>query len=1192
MNSVFDLVETPIEEGVTLVEASAGTGKTYCITGLVLRLLLEGRAKSIGRILAVTFTNAATDELITRIRERLSEALRVFMGEATEDPFLLALKDQHGAGGALVLREALRNFDDVSICTIHGFCKRILERGAFESGMPFNAEFIQDDTPLVDQAAGDFWRRHFFEDRLLAAVAVAKGWEPSGFRKHYREWTRYPDTELLPDDVELPKAIKRLHQRDRELKELWDRPKIEALLKRKAWRKDQKLSENERDHTLDQVDLFCIHGAAADLTALECLTNAGIDEQLHHGKKEGKTPPRHPFFDACDTWQLALEALEQALIQAFVREVHKTFEAEKGLRHILTFDDLLARLHHALQQKPGGAELSRAMREQFDVALIDEFQDTNAIQYRIFKHAFEGRPLFFIGDPKQAIYGFRGADVFAYLAARKAAAREHTLNKNWRSHSDLVRAVNAVFERAPDPFVLDDILFAPVESAGKADEKPLCGDDGKPLQWWFVPAPGGKGKNKDAQTKEKARQLIWDAVVTEIVGLLSTRMKVNGKSLDPGKIAVLVRSNEEARQIQERLRRSNVPSIISKTGDILATREMEELEQVLRAVAEPRRLSAVRVALGTEMLGNSADYIQRLNTDDELLQFVVDELNEFRDEWLRAGFVPMIEKLITRRSVRRRLLAFEDGDRRLTNLLHAIEFLHQADQEHPHSPEGLLHWIGRARVRGSDDPDRTELRLETDVDAVQISTIHKSKGLEYEIVFCPTLWDGKPIKPDEPVLAHVDANRVVYDLGSPEKAEHVRLAEAERLAQDLRLIYVALTRAKQRCYVAWGAIASSGYGGSTDSALGYLLHADDRSSVVGEAERAVTRMKAVAGGIKKWQPELEKLVAENREVMNLRVLEEGAEPPVWKRGREKQVTLKNREAFLDTDERLDTWQIASFSSLARGGRHDAPDHADPEGPETPDDEAPQGIFAFARGERAGSCLHTIFEKGEFTDARCAGNVKLIKETLERDGLDKKEQHKSDIEPAEVVTSMLEQVLSTPMPGAGFALDEIVARQRLNEWRFYLPLGRLNPRAMSQVFCRHAGGDVGKQYGPQLGALRREEIHGYLTGFVDLVIERKGKWYVLDWKSNHLGNRSDAYGRDAIWRAMCDHNYILQYHLYVVALHRFLRSRISTYDYEKHIGGAWYVFLRGVDGGEDHGWYHDRPKRKLIEALDKLLSGSG
>ncbi len=1217
MSGLFDLERTPIEGGLTVVEASAGTGKTYCLTGLVLRLLLERRVQDVGKILVVTFTNAATEELVTRIRDALRTAERLLAGDACAedaDPFFRHLQARWGGDeeSRRILRRALLAFDDLTVSTIHGFCRQVLEQAAFESGMPFEAELIDNDEPLLREAARDVWRHRLYPaGELVAAVAAQEGWLPhaprdgpprsASFLADYRLWRRHPSTEILPEPVPLPAAVAALETARDRLAAAWDAGALHRLIAPLQLKQTGPVRRETLASLLADADAFC-RGDPGGLAALRSFTGEKLRKSVfkkHHGELA-----EHPQVALVDRFDAAVGTLRHALRAVFIAEVDARFDAGKRATATLAFDDLLRRLRDALGSGAHRAALECAVRERFEVALIDEFQDTDLVQYDIFRRLFGDGPLILIGDPKQAIYRFRGADIFAYLAARGEAQRIYTLQRNWRATRQLVEAVGAVFSHPPRPFVFRRIPFKPVDAAGRADGEPLAGDRGKALEWLWIPA------RKD---KADALEIIRRTLASEVVRLLSGGLTLGGRPLQPRDLAVLVRTNAQAQAIQEALREARVPAVVGRAGDVFESDEMVELQRLASAIVDPGFTARLRAAWATRLWGDDAACIRRLNGDDAAWQERLELFEAYREHWLAEGFVPMIGRLIAERDARRRLLALPDGERRLTNLLHCVELLHREEIERRLSPAALVTWLAAERAgerRGESEREDTELRLESDAEAVQISTVHRSKGLEYEIVFCPFLWETFPTD-KAPVLAHVGAERVVMDFDPEERPEHRALAEAEHLAEELRLAYVALTRARHRCYVVWCGTHQSRTRGS---ALTYLVppaaldaEATAAASSQEPGEWAHQRLEVARQGAAGQESALAALVERHAAVMGLERITEPPPHAEWQPPVEAAAELRCYELPADLGRRLRPWATASFSSLVRSHQDRAappelPDHLDPATPPAlrpaaPEAETarPEGIFAFARGTRAGTCLHEVLERCDFAALDDPATAGIIDAALRRHGLDDPARHAAaehSFDPGAVVRALLERLAAAPLPGAGFPLAEVPREHMLVEWKFTAPLAGAAPRDLAALFRTHAEGAV-CEVADDLETLSSAELQGFLTGFVDLTFTHDERWYVIDWKSNHLGDSRAAYDTAGMWRAMRHHQYVLQYHLYVLALDRFLRRRLPGYDYERHFGGVYYVFLRGLgespQGTSETGWYVDRPPAALIAALASFVA---
>lgn len=1178
-------VTSPLEPGVTLVEASAGTGKTFSIVFILVRLLLEKRVESVDRALVVTFTNAATDELVTRVRAGLRSAAQAYAGDLErtgENQIWFDLCARYPDGRPIV-ETALASIDGLSVFTIHGFCKRVLEENAVESGTPYGAAFVEDAHDLLECAALDWWRRTFYDDERLACLAVAQGWTPSCWLELFKRWRMHPETLIDPAPPSIEAACDALDEVCAEVRAAWNEQRLAALLAPVKWNKTAPLGSEPIEGMSAAVEALG-RGELEAVGVLGGCTAGALREVGNKQKAESKEAlaklPGDPFCTACERIAPALEQVRRALVGDFLNVVADEFEQEKRRRQALGFDDLLRRLHDRITLEGAQGALAGAIRSRYDAALIDEFQDTDPFQFPIFSIAFRDRPLFLIGDPKQAIYGFRGADIFAYADAVRQAQRRYTLPQNWRSTTGLVGAVNRIFGRAPRGFLRhdDEIRFRNA-TAARPGPCPL-GDGGEPLQWWFVPADGDRKCGKGV-----ARERLRSRTAAEIVALLDgCELTENGSTrpVRPADIAVLVRTHREAAAMQQELQAARVPSIVAGMGDILHSDELCELERVLKAIALPLDGDAVRSALATELWGRSAEDIRALLEDDGESEWtaLADRLAADREDWVRRGFMHMVQRWMARERVPERMLRLAAGDRRMTNLRHAVELLHTASETERLSPDGLLAWIVRERAVKPTEANRRELRLESDAEAVQIVTVHRSKGLEYGITFCLSLWDPKG-GDDEDVLVH-EGHGVVLDLGGDSWDERARRAESERTAEELRLAYVALTRAKWRCYVGWGFVTDA-----ERSPLAWLLRAEAKETAT-TCEDLLDAARAGLGEGGAWLERMTRLVESEPKLMRCEVLHGLSAPARWN-PRERARGAPPAARSFTAGAQLVRLGMASFTSLTRRDAvEEGRDIADPPGQAAADTSAgpPEGIFALLKGRRTGDLLHAVFEHADHDAPRGAAARELVESLIRRDpgvaGL------LTQPDAADAIVEMLARVTAAPLPGAGFTLADVPRGSTLREWPFMLPLAPVTGRTLARAFAEHAATPALREYAKRLERLSPREVRGYLTGFVDFAFTRDGRWYLLDWKSNHLGNTAAQYDDGRILAEMLDHHYVLQYHLYVLALHRYLTTRVPGYSYARDFGGVWYAFVRGIGGAGGTGWWHDRPPVALIEALDLAL----
>lgn len=1189
----FDFLKTPVDERQLLVEASAGTGKTFALTGLVSRLVMEGA--ELNKILVVTFTNAATDELKTRIRQRLREDLTALRtsGSTSPDPQAPLLRFAGEREAEQRLEKALLNVDEASVFTIHGFCQRVLQQSAFESGSPFEPVFAEDAGDLFDRAVADFLARYTYADPWAALLTTSQ--KEDTLRAHYREFYRYPDVRLEPDAPVYHQAVDRLNDAVRNLQRAWNerRDATIDLLSSIRWKKDSGIQNESLNAVMDciQTNLF-----DAPQRCIEEICTLASGKLVSTAFK--KTPAEKleevagdVLLQGCEELRQAYETTKQAFIRSFLEEVKSRYDELRQAAGILTFDDLLEKVDDALAS--GSAirdRLLTSIRSRWTHALIDEFQDTDPRQYRIFRTAFHDRPLVFVGDPKQAIYSFRGADLHAYITAKRDTERQdggthrYMLDRNWRSASKLVEAVNSVFSQpASYPFLMDGVPYEPVEPAGTADAAPLTGDDLPPLVWWMFPplSEEARTNRKQRWTKDEAESVVVRGVVEGIKQLLTSGATIGGEPVRPSNIALLVRTNSEGENLQAALRNANIPAIVSKGGNIWASDEVADLEHLLRAFLRPSDRSSLCTALATTLWGYDATMIHAVRQDEAQMDLVRGNLARYQRIWRESGVLRALTQFIEDQEVTERLLALQGGERRLTNVRHALELLHEEESRHHRGPDELVQWLRTRESRKAEEKDAAELRLETDAEAMQIVTIHKSKGLQYDIVIAPFLWSAKEKhKRNACVLVH-DGDAIVYDIGSEDAERRRKIKDAERLAEDLRLAYVAITRAVHRCYIVWGEVNQAEF-----SAPAYLLHghqANEQATDFADRACCAFEMGKDAAAI---EQSLRRLAEDHPD--RVAVVDLPTAAPEYQRTVSAGGAFQPRVLADAAVKRLDAWSITSYSRLATG---------DPHEPAFPTDEAERtGFFAFATGRVAGSCLHEIIEEVDVAslpliDRQPVADVeRLVERKLKAFGLDDPVKHRGDddFDPHREVMRFLKRLGRTRIPLADATLPELDPKRTLREWAFMVPVGEITPRGLSRAVKEFADEPIRSLYPQRLERLSQDAVNGYLTGIADFAFEHEGRWYVFDWKSTNLGADFEDYAPDRLHQAALDRHYVLQLLIYALGLHRYLQTRMPGYDFDSHIGGTGVVFLRGIDGVSGNGFYILRPPRMLIEALDEML----
>ncbi len=1181
--TALDVYDVPLD-GLNLIEASAGTGKTWTIAGLYVRLVVESGIP-VDRILVVTYTKAATEELRDRIRSRLVEVRQALDEGDSDDDFCRRIirgwHDREGARDRLL--SAIRGFDEAAIFTIHGFCQRALADSALESAVPFETELLADEADLLLEVVEDFWRREVEAASPLETAAIVDGFrDPDQLAASIRAYAGRPLLPILrPAAADWSAAQARYRSAFQAARASWqgDRERVAALLLDADGLNGNKYRKASIAGWLAGMELF-LDPEEPGPARFDKLVKFSARELAASVKKNG-APPEHPFFELCNELVDAAAGLDAAL-DAYradfrmraLQLCNEQLPARKAERRLQSYEDLLTGLQRALVAEQGGM-LARNLRSRYRAALIDEFQDTDPVQYDIFDRIYGGSdlPAFLVGDPKQAIYSFRGADIFAYLKAQAAARERYTLDTNWRSTPELIRAVNAVFAAGSHPFVFEDIQFTAAHAPSREPEQlRVDGQVGNALQIWFL-SRRGDGRSL---TKGVANSRCAEATAAEIARLLNAgregRAHVGSHRISGGDIAVLVRSHTQGRMVRQSLARLGVVSVQRAQDNVFHSREAEEIERVLMAVSEPGREALVRAALVTEMLGRSAQELDASSRDGHSWEIQLERFHGYRELWLEHGFIRMFRQLLAEEQVAMRLLRYADGERRLTNLLHLAELLHAFGRRRDAGMDGLLKWLADRRGEGGGE-EETQLRLESDEDLVKIVTIHGSKGLQYPIVFCPFLWDGKLWSgEDGAVVFHDPADGLEprLDMGSEQFDAHRALAQREELAESIRLAYVALTRAKYRCYLTWGAVTQC-----ETSALAWLFHRPAQSVAPTLADVAARLGQAEDHAL---QEDLRRMAGDAADVIGISEAPSEHEAALSERA----LPVERLSAQVFSHHLPPDWRVTSFSALVSAGDAERPDYDATSAAEAASDTG-TGFFAFPRGSRAGQCLHTLLERLDFTkaDGR-AETVAMIARSLR--------EYRFSEDWVAVLVDALQRVVSTPLDDAGsLTLAGIRSGGRVNEMEFYYPLGEITAHGLKHVLREH-GFTADRSVAEEMDRLAFSPTRGFMKGFIDLVFEHDGRYYLADYKSNWLGNDCSAYGPDQLAAAMGRHGYSLQYLIYTVALHRYLRRRVADYSYERCLGGVYYLFLRGMDParGNHTGVFHDRPSAALVGALDDYL----
>lgn len=1214
----LDLKRFPLD-GLNLIEASAGTGKTYALSNIYLRHLLE-KKRQVDQILVVTFTKAATQELRERIRQSIQVLRQLFQasirGESlapNADPTLLALlersENHHADLYHLLLAE--RQMDQAEIYTIHGFCQQLLQAQAFQLGVPFAQTLSEDVSPLWEQEAQAMWREQILTlDARLVLYLRQKYPTPQALLQKLSSLLQRQPTRILP--VLNPPTLAHWVDCFAEQIRWFDALKQQSLAHLPEVIEIVQTSElknlKHKLTWLQQIQSWCLD--QNDLTLPTNSTDKSLfaqftPEVLQEQTKKGKSRPEHPWFKFLEAHLADIpEPLDHLFKVAAYHELSSRLAKAKAKQATLDFDDLIASVDQVLQTSSAQqvAQLVRGVRQQYHCALIDEFQDTDAKQYRIFSTLFAGEiggtsaNLTLIGDPKQAIYAFRGGDIQTYLRA-KSDFKSHaqgdlfTMDTNWRSSPAMVAAVNRVFQQLEQPFAHADIPFIEVKAARAEPEKPW----GSALQLFCVESEGVNKADIDLELAHRSAQ--------EVARLLSDEDTLQLKSAD---VAILVRTAKQAELMQAVLSQYGVKASYEARLSIYDSEEAHFVHSLLQSVAEPSNLFLAKQCLASPLFAFSdAELYQQFSHADQLAK-LSETLHELHTVWDKQGVLSLLRASMDRFQV---LQHWRDtrqapGDaalsweRSLSNLNQLAELLQQRARE-VHGHQSLIRWL-RDRIQGREAVnDENRIRLESDEALVQIVTIHKSKGLEYPVVFLPFMYQERPV--GEAWYYDRQGNRCL-DLSGSE--EHLGAAQREQDQENMRLFYVAMTRAKYRCYLGF-----SDYGTGKGHKNGLASTAWGRLLLQGSLDASPDSIQDKVQKLSAAYPDLICLQQEAESVTHKPYLQVVNDP-------DSSTALGARSLSRNPES---SWKVHSFTALMQEHQALMASHLRLKSEELELSEllaspvAQQGkfldIFAFPRGSRAGTFLHELFESIEFSSGELNERFRssygslaaLIESKLEAYGLVDASQISAW---RDYLQDWLQQVLARHLL-SDIRLGALAQQDCLVEMAFHFSVEQIDSQAFNRALLSHR---------PGVEEIALQGFSGHFKGAIDLVFRHAGKYYILDYKSNYLGDAVSDYQGEALNRAMDDHRYDAQYLIYTLALHRHLEQRLGDrYSYERDFGGVLYLFLRGLDvegvsedclpdlgadpaSASQHetlptGVYFARPSEAVISLLDHSMGGA-
>lgn len=1201
MSQVLNPITMPLQ-GISLIEASAGTGKTFNIAALFARLILLEQLP-IDAILVVTFTKAATAELKTRLRTRLNQALALLQNQLPaeeNDPVLQQLIDQarqlsDDASLILRLQAAITQFDSAAVYTIHGFCQRILTDYAFLCQTPFDTETSETDPQLLCRFAEDFWRKNISHQTTLSSLAVSRKLTPSKLVQETGNYSSIPN--LL---IRLP-PVSDLSDINHNLQHCWQQLSTQFHAIHQAfWQLHPQLN-GSTFRTKSYEEFFLELELALQEPPASCQVPKKILEKLNKFAPDYLTSKakKNQILDEklLNTVRLLAE-LGQLLEQKQAAEnsialqlqidcfqyVRQCLDEHRRNSHQRSYDDLLADVTMALSPtNPQASTLAAALAQTWQIALVDECQDTDPMQYHIFKTAFaaQHRPLVMVGDPKQAIYRFRGADIHAYLraAADTPAQQRYTLNTNYRSHQALVQSITQLFTSKDHPFILHGIDY-PLINAQAEHSKLRLVDHPHALaaikvRWLHENISVSEKGNEIIPNKDSLRARAAECCAHEIADMINQGLRgeltLGTRALLAGDIAVLVHSHKEGQLIAKALKRCGVISVSLGNQSIFSTSEAEAMAALLRFWLQPQQTQILRFILGGVLFNWTAAQLAQLNLNEHTLNEWIQLALNAREHWQQHGVYTALQWFASQTALESNLLK-QRNDRGLTNFWQLAELLAETEQTIP-SANALLDWLEQAISNPQPANDSYLLRLESDEALVKIVTMHASKGLEYPVVFCPFAWDGKEAISNFAQWHRLHQQNHIEMVAQPllNDNDKTELIE-ESMAEQLRLYYVAFTRAREQLIIYSAACSST-----ASNPLAWLLGGEQHHTLAETQNYWQTTHKnqLISTLYNQWHT----FLAQNTDPAYFSWCEGMAAPATVSVGQNLEHPYQALNINLQP---FNPIRYTSFTSLSQH-HHDhhieeeqlapALDQAEilPNAPTNTEAETP--LLAFARGINAGLCMHAILEQTEFSLPANPQDEEAIQNTLLRYGFD-----------SEHTNTMLNlrQAVCHCQLSKQTTLADILPHQRVAEMNFMLHIEDFDILQLRQWLAQ-----------PHLNlpdccvqaaqTLNFTTVNGFINGAIDLIGEdNHGQIYIIDYKSNHLGNRLTDYQQNNMDLAVAKHHYYLQALIYSIACARYLHSQKRLPD----MISVRYLFLRGLNSSNHNGiWQWDIATADLKPWLD-------
>jgi len=1129
----FNVLEVPLQ-GKNLIEASAGTGKTYSIGILVLRLILE-KSLSVQEILMVTFTKAAVAELEERVRLFLRSAYKVAIGETIGDQFITssvqrAIEAQGAQAVIENLSKAVLFLDETAVQTIHSFCEKTLAEFAFETSQLFKSEILEDTSALLEEQLNIFWRREVTTLpvpllRRLSAAGMTRESLLTVVKTHlggkaYLHYQNDQDYSFCQSDHEaLLSLISKFEDEEAYLRGCF----VDHVHSNKVTIAGTTSNVYAKTHLLihldKPVDLLHVMVKKKDVGYVKTHFSDLLEKALD-----------------CDEVRLqqenVIKEFRNKLNCLAISQITSGFEESKRRLNLLSFDDMITGLHKALsriegEKGPGGFKsvqqerLTSALRAKYKAVFIDEFQDTDRMQFEIFSQLFQANSiLFYIADPKQSIYSFRKADIFTYFQALTKVDTRYSMNVNYRSSDIFIEGLNALFAPYPgfDAFFFEgsaySINYVPVVSPLKNSKGFLVKDGEKAAPLYIL--------------SESTKEEIAGSVAALTVELLEGKRYFIDKEgvrvkVKPSDIGVLVRTHWEARLVRKALAGFAIPAVTIDDSKVLQSEEARFMIYLLEAMHEIN-VPAIKKALFTPLTGYDVENILALDTEH-----AVSDFRKYKLTWETIGFYAAIMQFVQDYNVTNILYSdtLLNSERIVSNFFQLIELTHQVQSQKELSALEIISWLKRGYEGLLLEGDEFLQRIESDEEAVKIVTIHTSKGLEYPIVLAPFLDFQTDSNSDAFRTFRDDKNGEYFFIEKKDGTDdHKALHEGQNEQENRRLFYVAVTRAVYACFI----FSNSHY--SKKSTLKTFLDAQEQAP--------------------------SKLIA------TLDPLDDKTGYRYFPSTPKSHVDPVQQAPFILLG---NNWTKMSFTLLSE--KH----HPGVKLRRTPGLTSDYDRFIFHEltwGIETGNMLHYLVENVHFNDSKTFAPA--ISEAVKQYRL--KAGHSTMLE---LLLDHVVHVSINTIPGS-FSLAQLYQGKCLNEFEFDFEVDLFDPA----VFAKISGEEV------RLNQRFKTDLEGLMNGKIDLFFEHDGQFFILDWKSNYLGDSLAAYDEVSIARAMTESNYHLQYLIYSVAAKKYLESRIPGFDYSLQFGGVIYIFIRGIRKGLPNGIFQTKPPLNKLLALENLL----